>query len=215
MIKYDAVIFDLDGTLLNTLDDLHAAVCHALSSCGLPPRTLEEVRCFVGNGIRLLIERAVPSGTDAETVDAVFEAFKKYYGDHCEDRTVPYPGVMELLKKLHGEGVKCAIVSNKADFAVKKLAETYFGALIDTAIGEREGIAKKPAPDSVFEAIRLLDAKNPVYVGDSEVDVATAAAAGISGSFVDWGFRDRETLRAAGAAEISSSTEDLYEKLKV
>lgn len=214
MIKYDAVIFDLDGTLLNTLDDLHAAVCHALSSCGLPPRTLEEVRCFLGNGIRLLIERAVPSGTDAETVDAVFEAFKKYYKDHCEDRTAPYPGVMELLEKLHGEGVKCAIVSNKADFAVKKLAKTYFGPLIDTAIGEREGIAKKPAPDSVFEAIRLLDAKNPVYVGDSEVDVATAAAAGISGSFVDWGFRDRETLRAAGADEISSSTEELYEKLK-
>lgn len=213
MLKYDAVIFDLDGTLLNTLDDLHAAVCHALDQNGLPSRTLSEVREFVGNGIRLLIERAVPCGTDPSLTDAVFESFKKYYGEHCEDNTRPYDGITELLKKLKSDGVKCAIVSNKADFAVKKLSEHYFGELIAAAIGERAGIPKKPAPDSVFDAVRALGAHHPVYVGDSEVDVATAKNASVHGSFVDWGFRSREVLSAAGAEEISSTPAELYKKL--
>lgn len=213
MIKYDSVIFDLDGTLLSTLGDLHTAVCAALSSNGMPVRTLDEVRSFLGNGIRLLIERAVPAGTDKAAVDSVFESFKKYYGDHCEDTTAPYEGVLCLLEKLKSDRIKCAIVSNKADFAVKKLADHFFGGLIETAIGEREGIAKKPAPDSVFEAIRILGSKHPVYVGDSEVDVATAKNAKIAGSFVDWGFRSREVLLSAGALEISSTPDELYRKL--
>ncbi len=213
MIKYDAVIFDLDGTLLNTLDDLHSAVQASLEAEKLPARSLEEVRRFVGNGIRLLIERAVPDGTSSETANAVFERFKSYYSAHCEDNTRPYDGVTELLEKLKSDGVPCAIVSNKADFAVKKLSDTYFNGLIKAALGEREGIEKKPAPDSVFEAVRLLDASRPVYVGDSEVDVATAKNAGIDGIFVDWGFRDRATLTAAGANVIVSDAAALYERL--
>lgn len=213
MTKYDAVIFDLDGTLLNTLDDLHLAVCHALKENGLPQRTIDEVRGFVGNGIRLLIERAVPDGTDGAVVDAVFDSFKKYYGEHCEDNTRPYDGILELLQRLADDVVKCAIVSNKADFAVKKLSEHYFGSLITTAIGERRGIAKKPAPDSVFEAIRILGAKHPIYVGDSEVDIATAANAEIDSILVDWGFRGHDALLAAGASEIVSSAAELYERL--
>ena len=213
MLKYDAVIFDLDGTLLNTLDDLHAAVCHALRQNGLPERTLPETRKFVGNGIRLLIERAVPCGTDTPRTDAVFESFKKYYSEHCEDHTRPYDGITWLLTKLKEDGVKCAVVSNKADPAVRELSKHYFGDLIAVAIGERAGTPKKPAPDSVFDAVNALGAAHPVYVGDSEVDVATAKNAKIPASLVDWGFRSREELLAAGAEEISRTPAELYEKL--
>lgn len=212
--KYDSMIFDLDGTLLNTLDDLHDAVAHALNVYGLPARTIDEVRRFVGNGIRLLIERSVPEGCPDSVTDSVFEEFKKYYGSHCNDKTKPYDGIIELLRQLKSCNIPCAIVSNKADFAVKTLARDYFDGLCAAAIGERDGIRKKPAPDSVFEAMALLDAKKPVYVGDSEVDIATAKAAGIPCISVSWGFRGKNELISAGAEVVCESTAELLSALE-
>lgn len=212
--KYDSVIFDLDGTLLNTLDDLHDAVAHSLAAYKLPARTIDEVRRFVGNGIRLLIERSVPDGCPDTVTDGVFEEFKRYYGSHCNDKTKPYDGIIELLRQLKSCGLPCAIVSNKADFAVKTLARDYFDGLCAAAIGEREGIRKKPAPDSVFEAVSLLGTKNPVYVGDSEVDIATAKAADIPCISVNWGFRDKNELISAGAEIICSNAAELLSALE-
>lgn len=212
--RYDSVIFDLDGTLLNTLDDLHDAVVHSLAAYGLPARTIDEVRRFVGNGIRLLIERSVPEGCPDSVTDSVFEEFKNYYGSHCNDKTKPYDGIIELLRQLKSCNIPCAIVSNKADFAVKTLARDYFDGLCAAVIGERDGIRKKPAPDSVFEAMALLDAKKPVYVGDSEVDIATAKAAGIPCISVSWGFRGKNELISAGAEVICESTAELLSALE-
>lgn len=212
--KYDSVIFDLDGTLLNTLDDLHDAVAHSLAAYGLPARTLDEVRRFVGNGIRLLIERSVPKGCPDDITNSVFEEFKNYYGIHCNDKTKPYDGIPELLRQLKSCDIPCAIVSNKADFAVKTLARDYFDDLCAAAIGERDGIRKKPAPDSVFEAMALLGAKKPVYVGDSEVDIATAKAADIPCISVSWGFRGKNELISAGAEVICKSTAELLSALE-
>lgn len=194
---YQAVIFDLDGTLLNTLDDLKDGVNYALRLNGYPERSLEEIRRFVGNGIRKLIERAVPEGIDAQEQEKVFLEFRSYYTDHCRVKTCPYEGIMELLQYLKEHGIAMAIVSNKNDAAVKELAKYYFSDYIEVAIGEREGIQKKPAPDSVFEAMRLLgvDKEQAVYVGDSDVDRATAANAGLDCISVTWGFREEEMLR--------------------
>lgn len=192
-----AVIFDLDGTLLDTLEDLKDSVNAALSVQGFPERSLEEVRQFVGNGIRKLVERAVPQGTEKDKTDVVFDAFRAHYIKHCEDKTKPYDGIEELLQELQEKGYKTAIVSNKADKAVKQLAKQYF-PWISVAIGEREGIQRKPAPDSVFEALRLLgtDPGNALYVGDSEVDRETAKNAGLPCVSVTWGFREEELLRS-------------------
>lgn len=197
---YQAVIFDLDGTLLYTLEDLKDGVNHVMRNWGYPKRTLDEVRRFVGNGIHKLIERAVPEGLDEDTVERVFEEFKEYYTAHCEIKTRPYDGIMELLADLKKKGIKMAIVSNKNDAAVKELARDYFADYIEqeVAIGEREGIRKKPAPDSVFEAMRILgvEKKDAVYVGDSDVDRATAKNAGLDCISVTWGFRDEELLKS-------------------
>lgn len=194
---YQTVIFDLDGTLLNTLEDLKDSVNFALRSRGFAERSLEEVRSFVGNGIRRLIEQAVPEGTKVEEADKVFEAFRTHYMEHCQDKTAPYDGIMELLKELKKNSYQMAIVSNKSDAAVKELTSYYFGEYINVAIGEREGIKRKPAPDSVFEAMRLLgaNAKASVYVGDSDVDRKTASNAGLACVSVTWGFREEEELR--------------------
>lgn len=201
---YEFFLFDLDGTLLDTLDDLHAATNAALTAFGLPKRTKEEVRSFVGNGIRKLIERAV--GKPDRRFEEILQCFKRYYGEHCEDETQPYEGVIDLLKAIKERGGKCAVVSNKADFAVKKLAKTYFGELVYVAIGENEeaGVKKKPAPDSVFAAMKALNAdpKRTVYIGDSEVDIQTAKNAGLSCVSVTWGFKDEEFLKANGATTI-------------
>ena len=212
-MKHDSVIFDMDGTLIDTLGDLHSAVNAVLTAYSFPTRTLEEVRTFVGNGVKVLVDRSLPEGTDKCTAEAVLRDFKTYYSLHSTDTTSVYPGITELLEKLRDEGVPCAIVSNKIDPAVKKLADMFFPGLVKAAIGEKAGIARKPAPDSVFEAIRITGAKNPVYVGDSEVDVETAKNAGIDGIFVTWGFRSRDSLRTAGAEVIADTAEELYEKL--
>lgn len=210
-MKTELLIFDLDGTVLDTLEDLYLATNYALSRFGLEKRTKEEVRAFVGNGIKRLVELSVPSGTDEKTVDGVFSAFNEYYAVHCADNTRPYDGIADVIKKLKEQGVKTAVVSNKADYAVKALCEKYFDGLFDFAVGEREGIRRKPAPDSVNEALRVLNTEkeNAVYIGDSEVDVKTAANADMKCICVLWGFRSRETLVLNGGENFAESPRDI------
>lgn len=212
-MKYRLVIFDLDGTLLNTLDDLAASVNYALDVNGFPQRTVSEVKAFVGNGIRNLIKRAVPDGADDAQTEGVFDAFKEHYSLHCADKTRPYDGVTGLLERLRGNGVLTAVLSNKADFAVRSLCEDYFPSLLDCAVGEREaeGIPKKPAPDAVNLILSQfgVERKDAVYVGDSDVDVQTAVNAGLDLIAVDWGFRERELLEKCGAEIIVSDPEEI------
>ena len=198
---YETVIFDLDGTLLDTLDDLTAATNAALAKFSLPQRTREEVRSFVGNGIAKLIERAVGEEGKGLQAEALAE-FKSYYAAHCADKTAPYDGILSLLRSLREKGVKTAVLSNKADFAVKSLAKTYFDGLLLAAVGENEsaGIRKKPAPDALFSVMNELSAtaEKTVYVGDSDVDIQTAKNAGVACICVTWGFRDKDFLKREG-----------------
>ena len=193
---YETIVFDLDGTLLDTLDDLTQAVNAALSIYSLPQRTREEVRGFVGNGISKLMERAI--GENRADFQEILNAFKTYYQKHCADNTKAYAGVIELLQTLKNRGLNIAILSNKADFAVKMLAKEYFDGLFTEAIGENEeaGIRKKPAPDSLFAVLKNLNAdkKSTVYIGDSEVDIQTARNAGVDCISVTWGFKDKAFL---------------------
>ncbi len=201
---YKTVIFDLDGTLLDTLDDLTDAVNAALCAFGLPIRTKTEVCSFVGNGIAKLIKRAI--GYEHARFAEILEAFKSYYRAHCADKTKPYDGVLALLNALKERGVKTAVVSNKADFAVKQLAKVYFGDLLCVAVGENEeaGVRKKPAPDAVFAVMEELGAEksSTVYVGDSEVDIQTAKNAGVECISVTWGFRTEKFLKDNGATKL-------------
>ena len=214
-MKYQLAIFDLDGTLLDTLEDLADSANYVMEVFGYPKRTVAEVRSFVGNGIRKLLERSAPKDTPAEEIDRMFELFKEYYGAHCADKTKPYDGVMELLADLQTQGVNLAVVSNKADYAVKTLCEQYFPEYFDEAVGERVGIARKPAPDTVNEVLKNLaiDKSQAVYIGDSEVDVQTAKNAELDCIAVDWGFRDKEVLEEAGAETIVSTPADLMKYL--
>lgn len=201
---YRTVIFDLDGTLLDTLDDLTTSVNFALTSFSLPVRTKEEVRAFVGNGIAKLIKRAI--GYDHPRFEEIFQTFREHYGVHCKDKTKEYDGITPMLKELKARGVQTAVVSNKADFAVKTLAAEYFPALLQEAVGENEsaGIAKKPAPDSLLAVMKNLNAEKgaTVYVGDSEVDIQTAENAGVDCISVVWGFKDEAFLKANGAKTL-------------
>lgn len=208
-----AVIWDLDGTLLNTLDDLAASVNAALAMNGMPLRSTQEVRAFVGNGIRKLMIRAVPGGEANPAFDKALEDFTRHYGAHSQDRTQPYDGILEMLDRLSAEGVKHAIVSNKIDFAVKALSRAYFGERMCAAIGDDPSRARKPAPDSVFAAMREMGvtAQETVYVGDSDVDVLTARNAGVPCVAVLWGFRDEACLRAAGAGRLARTPDELRE----
>lgn len=193
----DTVIFDLDGTLLNTLEDLRNSTNFALSEFGFPERSLEEVRSFVGNGVRKLIERAVPQSCDKETTEKCLEIFKKNYSENMYNNTAPYNSILEILKDLRNNGLKIGVVSNKFDSAVKELCKKYFEDLVDIAIGQAGDVPKKPAPDGVLKAIKLLGAENIVYVGDSGVDVQTAKNANIPCIGVTWGFRDKKDLKGA------------------
>lgn len=218
-LGYKAVIFDLDGTLLNTLQDLTDAVNAALLFQGFPQRSLDEIRCFVGNGIKKLLARAVPEGQVNPYFSKVEEVFRKYYGEHCRDKTQPYEGILPLLTKLKNNGIQMAVVSNKADFAVQELIPVYFGDLITTAHGENEeaGIRKKPAPDMVYQALQELGCKpdEAVYVGDSDVDIETAENAGLVPICVSWGFRDCAFLREHGAKRIIDRPEELAEIFQI
>ncbi len=209
--NYDAVIFDMDGTLLDTLEDLKDAVNHALRVLAMPERTLEEIRQFVGNGAERLLELAVPGGAGNPQYGRALALFREYYAVHCNDKTRPYDGVIPLLQKLAEEGYALAIVSNKPDFAVKELCGIYFSGLAGTAAGQREGVAKKPAPDTVQAALRELGVpkERAVYVGDSEVDVMTAANAEIPCISVLWGFRERDFLLAHGACRFAERPEEI------
>ena len=195
-MKFDTAVFDLDGTILDTLCDLRDSVNFALSKNGLPNRSTEEIRAFVGNGIRLLIERSVPRNTEEEIVDRCFSDFKAHYKENSANLTKPYDEIINVLNELKSKGVKIAVVSNKADFAVQGLMLRYFPDIFHFAVGEREGVRRKPSPDSVFTAMKFLNAdKNKtVYIGDSDVDIETARNSGIPCIAVTWGFRDKEVL---------------------
>ncbi|HJB48746.1 MAG TPA: HAD-IA family hydrolase [Candidatus Olsenella excrementigallinarum] len=213
MPAYSTAIFDLDGTLLDSLEDLHLSTNVALAEHGLPARSLEEVRRFVGNGIRKLVERAVPAGTGAAEQEAVYEDFCAHYAAHCEDNTGPYPGILELLARLRAAGVRLAVVSNKGDFAVQELVARQFPGAFDAILGENEaaGIRKKPAPDMVEAALARMgaDRDGMVYIGDSEVDVQTAASVGCPCISCTWGFRSVDDLLAAGATTFVNTPAEL------
>jgi phosphoglycolate phosphatase len=215
MKKFDTVIFDMDGTLLNTLDDLWAAVNYALRQEGMPERTLEEVRTFVGNGVEKLMRRAVSTDCGEDRFQSAFAHFKAYYAEHNNDHTGAYPGVVELLRELKKEGYALAIVSNKLDSAVKELSQVYFEGIVTVAIGDQPGMAKKPAPDMVNAALEKLGKtkEHAVYVGDSDVDLSTAKNAGLPCISVLWGFRDKEFLVECGADCFAEIPEDVKEYL--
>ncbi len=211
MHKYDTYIFDLDGTLLDTLGDLAASCNFALRSHSLPEHSVDDVRRFVGNGVRKLMERAIPQGEANPAFDDAYATFRRHYMEHNLDTTRPYPGIMSLLKSLKDEGKNIAVVSNKFYAATRELCRHFFGDYVEVAIGEREGIRKKPAPDTVVEALRELGVgrEGAVYIGDSDVDVQTAANSGMPCVSVLWGFRDRDFLIAHGATTLISSPEEL------
>ena len=210
---YKLAVFDMDGTILDTLEDLKDSTNFALEKCGYPTRSYDEVRRFVGNGIRKLIERAVPEGLTVEQIDRVHEVFTEHYKVHCADKTKAYDGIKPLLEKLRAGGVKTAVVSNKADYGVQELCKEYFDGLFDYAVGEREGIRRKPAPDAVNEALRVLgiDKSEAVYIGDSDVDFETAKNAELPCILVLWGFRDEEFLREKGATLFVHDPAEIYD----
>lgn len=212
MIK--TVIFDLDGTLLNTLEDLKDSTNYALVQFGFPQRSLEEVRHFVGNGVQKLIERAVPAICDKETCKKCLAVFKEHYSQNMYNHTAPYVGILDVLKKLRQNEIKIGVVSNKFDFAVKELCKKYFTDLVDVAIGQADDVPKKPAPDGVFKAMKELRAEKSltVYIGDSEVDVQTAKNSELPCVGVTWGFRDEKDLD--GANVIVNSPEELIEAIR-
>ena len=212
-MKYSTVIFDLDGTLLDTLEDLCDSTNFALSRFAYPERTLSEVRAFVGNGIGKLIERSLPNGMSNDDYSAVLEEFKAHYALNCNNKTKAYPGVYDMLDVLKTDGIKLAVVSNKVDSAVKALCERYFKGYFDVAVGEKEGVRRKPAPDSVIAAMGMLGAEkaDTVYIGDSEVDVETAVNAGVSLIAVSWGFRDRDLLEKSGDFKIVDTVSEILE----
>ena len=209
------LIFDLDGTLLNTLADLRDSTNYALQQFGFPERSTEEVRNFVGNGLRMLIRRAVPFETKEETVDAVLAVMKAHYREHYHDGTIPYDGILPFLHKMKMYGFRMAIVSNKADPMVQLLRTLYFDKLIPVAVGELDGVPRKPAPDMVRIAMERLGCteEHTVYIGDSEVDIETAKNAGLPCLSVGWGFRSEKDLRNAGAETVYRSPVELYDAL--
>ena len=212
MKKYSIYVFDLDGTLLDTLGDLAASVNYALRTHGMPEHSIEDVRRFVGNGVRKLMERAVPEGADNPQFEAAFATFRAYYMEHAQDTTRPYEGIPETLATLKAQGCRLAVVSNKMRKATEELCRHFFPDTIEVAIGEDEaaGIRKKPAPDTVFEALRVLgDKGDAVYVGDSDVDIQTAHNAGIPCISVLWGFRDKDFLLQHGANTFISAPSEL------
>lgn len=211
MNTYKTYIFDLDGTLLDTLNDLHASCNYALRTHGMPERSLEEVRQFVGNGVKKLMERAIPDGLDNPLFEETLQTFRQHYLLHNLDTTLPYPGIMEMLQQLKAQGKRIAVVSNKFYAATQDLCKHFFGDTIQVAIGEREDIKKKPAPDTVLEALRQLQVtrQDAVYVGDSEVDVETARNSGIPCISVLWGFRSKSFLLSHGATTFIETPSEL------
>ena len=214
-MRYNTIVFDLDGTLLNTLEDLCDSVNVIMERFGWKTHSLEEIRRFVGNGIGKLMERATPDGRENPQFEEAFEAFRAYYTDHCQIKTRAYDGVVDLMNELKENGAKLAIVSNKNDAAVKELNEIYFSGCVSAAIGEVEGRQRKPAPDEVYAALEELGSTKDeaVYIGDSEVDYATTCASGLPCVLVSWGFRDKELLESFDAEKVVDNVKDLREFL--
>ncbi len=210
-MKYDLLVFDMDGTILDTLEDLKNSMNHTLRLHNMPERTLDEIRSFVGNGIRRLIELAVVPGTSTEKQDAIYRDYMSYYKEHCADDTKPYDGVINAIRQLRSLGYKTAVVSNKAHPAVLELCDQYFTGLFDLAIGETPDVARKPAPDMVHMALKHFEVskERAVYIGDSDVDVATARNSELDMIAVDWGFRSRECLIEQGATTIISKPDEI------
>ena len=211
MKEFDTYIFDLDGTLLSTLNDLAASTNCALRWAGMPERTIEEIRMFVGNGVKLLMERAIPNGINNPKFEETYAKFREHYLEHNLDTTSPYDGIPELLRELKRRGKKLAIVSNKFYAATQDLAKHFFPDTIEVAIGERETIRKKPAPDTVLEALRQLGAskEGAVYIGDSDVDIMTAKNCGLPCISVLWGFRDKDFLIQHGGTIFVNKPSDI------
>ena len=203
----------MDGTVLNTLEDLATSVNYALEQFHLPPRDPKEYRYFFGNGIRHAIRLAAPDKTSEEVIDGVLEVYRDHYNKHCLDKTKPYDGIPELMQALKTRGFKMAIVSNKIDSAVKELNRRYFSEYVDVAIGEKDGVRRKPAPDTVYTALEELGvtAAQAVYVGDSEVDYQTAVNAGLPCISVLWGFREKDCLVDAGATIFAEKPADVLD----
>lgn len=211
MREFETYVFDLDGTLLETLKDLAASTNFALRQYDMPEHSIEDVRMFVGNGVKKLMERAIPNGLDNPKFEEVYATFRQHYLNHNLDTTKPYDGIPELLRELKGRGKKLAIVSNKFYAATQDLARHFFPDTIEVAIGERENIKKKPAPDTVVEALRQLGVskEGAVYIGDSDVDIMTARNSGLPCASVLWGFRDKEFLLEHGATFFAEKPDDL------
>ena len=214
-MKYKAVLFDMDGTVLDTLGDLAAAVNHTLREFSMPEHSIAEVAAALGNGAAYLIAHTVPDGTSKELTDKVLAAYAPYYDAHCDILTGPYDGIVPLMQKLCERGVKLAVISNKQDTAVKPLAEKYFPGLLEIAVGESAEVRRKPNPDAVLAALRHIgvEREDAIYVGDTEVDLQTARNAGMECASVDWGFRTREQLVEIGAEHIFDTVQELEEYL--
>lgn len=210
-MKFESVIFDLDGTLLNTLDDLTDGVNYVLEKHGMPKRTLEEIRSFVGNGIPTLIKRAVKNGTDSAETEQCVKEMLSYYAEHCNIKTAPYDGIIDLLIQLKSCGIKICVVTNKDQTAAEELCAEKFGGRLDYVVGAREGLAFKPAPDGVFLAMKNINAnkETTVYVGDSDVDMQTAENSGLKAIGVLWGFRNKADLEAYNPFGIAENAEKL------
>lgn len=212
-MKYDTYIFDLDGTLLNTLGDLAASCNYALRTYGFPEHSVDDVRRFVGNGVRLLMTRAIPNGDKDPKFEDCYACFRQHYLHHSLDTTAPYPGIMDMINTLIANHKNVAVVSNKFYEATQELVRHFFGDEIKVAIGERPDIHKKPAPDTVNEALRQLGAKRDtaVYIGDSDVDIDTAKNSGMPCISVLWGFRDKDFLIEHGATTLVSSPKEILD----
>ncbi len=212
-MRYDTYIFDLDGTLLNTLNDLAASCNYALRSYGFPEHSVDDVRRFVGNGVRLLMCRAIPDGDNNPKFEDCYACFREHYLHHNLDTTAPYPGIMDMIKALNANGKHIAVVSNKFYEATRALVRHFFGEEISVAIGERPDIHKKPAPDTVNEALRQLGVgrEGAVYIGDSDVDIDTARNSGMPCISVLWGFRDKDFLLQHGATTLVSAPAEILD----
>jgi phosphoglycolate phosphatase len=214
-MKYETLVFDLDGTLIDTLDDLMDSVNFALDKFGFPSRNLDEIRSFVGNGVKRLVYLSVPDGTDEATSEKCLEIFKEHYKGNSQNKTAPYAGIQDMLSNVKAAGFKTAVVTNKIQDAAIEIIRNFFGDKIDVIIGQIDGVAQKPQPDGIYYALEKLcvSKENAVYVGDSEVDCLTARNAGIPCIGVSWGFRERSVLEENGATAVVDCPENLFEYL--
>ena len=215
-MKYKVAIFDMDGTILNTLGDLADTMNYCLTSYQMPERSIDEIRNFVGDGIHKLVERAVQEETEPAIVEKIYVSFLEYYKDHCAIKTKPYAGIKKVIEQLRDNGVKPVVVSNKADYAVKILCEKYFKGLFDYSMGDKAGQRRKPYPDGINAVMEYFGAepKEVVYIGDSEVDYQTAHNAGVDVITVGWGFRDEEYLLSIGARQVIHYPEEIVSEIE-